>query len=294
MSQLASRSSGRRRLRKATNFVALSLTGIGTLFAIGAFLLVIGYLVVGGIRALHWGTLVEGATPMGSGGGGLRNAIVGTLILILVASCIGVPIGILGGVYQVESKNRFAGTVRFLADVLNSIPSIVIGLFVYSVVVIPIAQRHQGQGFSALAGGIAMSIIMIPIVMSTTEEILRMVPNSIREASLALGASRCRTMWRVLLPAARGGLITGVMLAVARVAGETAPLLFTAFGNVTFNIRLDKAIDALPLSIFYNATSPYDYLHQQAMAGSILLIGLIFLLSLVTRFALRSPTLAES
>ena len=138
-----------------------------------------------------------------------------------------------------------------------------------------------------------MSIIMIPIVMSTTEEILKMVPNSIREGSLALGASRCATMWRVLLPAARGGLVTGVMLAIARVAGETAPLLFTAFGNVTFNMRLDKPIDALPLSIFNNAISPYDYLHTQAMAGSLLLIGLIFILSLITRFALRRPAVSE-
>ena len=142
----------RRLIRRATNFVALSLTGLGTLLAVGAFLWVIGYLIVGGMNALHPRIFVEGPTPMGSGGGGLRNAIVGTLILIVIASCIGVPLGILGGVYQVESKNRFAGTVRFLTDVLNSIPSIVIGLFVYSVVVIPIAQRNPGQGFSALAG----------------------------------------------------------------------------------------------------------------------------------------------
>lgn len=276
----------RARLRKATNGVALTLTGVGALIAVAAFLFVIGYLIVGGFSALHLRMFVEGPTPMGTEGGGLRNAIVGTLILILVASCIGVPLGILAGIYQVESKNRFAGFVRFLADVLNSIPSIVIGLFVYSIVVIPVAQRNPGHGFSALAGGIAMSIIMIPIVMSTAEEILKMVPASMTEASLALGASRAATMWRVVLPAAKGGLITGVMLAVARVAGETAPLLFTAFGNVTFSTRLDKPIDALPLSIFNNAISPYDYLHRQAMAGSILLIGLIFLLSLITRVAL--------
>lgn len=285
---------GYRRARRVSNLASLSLLGISTLIAIGAFVFVAGYLLIEGASALHLSTFIEGPTPMGTGGGGLRNAIVGTLILLIVASCIGVPIGIVAGIYQVEANNRFARGVRFLADVLNSVPSIVIGLFVYGVVVIPIARAHEGQGFSALAGAIAMSIIMIPIVMSTTEEILRMVPRSMREASLALGASHSRTMWRVVIPAARGGLITGIMLAIARVAGETAPLLFTAFGNVAFNVRLDKPIDALPLSIFSNATSPYDYLHRQAMAGAILLIGLVFVLSLITRYALRSPNLSES
>lgn len=284
----------RMRARKTASAVALSAMGLGTIIAVGAFLFVAGYLVVGGAGAISWGMLMEGPTPMGTGGGGLRNAIVGTLILIVVASSIGVPIGIVAGIYQVEANNRFASAVRFLADVLNSIPSIVIGLFVYAVVVIPIARAREGQGFSALAGAIAMSIIMIPIVMSTTEEILKMVPRSMREASLALGASHSRTMWKVVMPAARGGLLTGVMLAIARVAGETAPLLFTAFGNVTFNVRLDKPIDSLPLSIFNNAISPYDYLHKQAMAGAILLIGLIFMLSLLARYALRSPVLSEN
>lgn len=278
----------RLKLRKVANALAIGFAGAATLMAVGALVVVLGYLVVNGFRSLHWSILTQGPTPMGTPGGGLRNALVGTLVLILVASSIGVPIGILGGVYQIESKNRFAGSVRFMTDVLNSIPSIVIGLFVYSIVVIPIAHRHTGQGFSALAGGIAMSIIMIPIVMSTTVEILRMVPQPIQEASLALGATHCTTMLRVTLPAAKSGLLTGVMLAIARVAGETAPLLFTAFGNVAFNVRLDKPIDALPLTIFNYAISPYDYLHERAMAGSVLLIGLIFLLSLLTRAALRN------
>ncbi len=230
---------------------------------------------------------------MGTPGGGLRNGIVGTLVLLGIASVIGVPLGILGGMYQIESRGRFAWTVRFFTDVLNSIPSIVIGVFVYVIVVLPTAMLHPGQGFSAMAGGIALGIIMIPTIMRTTEEILRLVPTALRDASLGLGATRWRTMWSVTLPSARSGVITGVMLALARIAGETAPLLFTAFGNVFFNVHLSHPIDALPLDIFYDATSPYDYLHTQAQAGAILLILLILILSLTVRFALRSQISEE-
>ena len=225
---------------------------------------------------------------MGVPGGGLRNGIVGTLVLLGVASTIGIPLGILGGVYQIESQGRFAWWVRFLTDVLNSIPSIVIGIFAYIVVVLPTARFHPGQGFSAFAGGIALGILMIPTVMRTTEEILRLVPVSLRDASLALGGTRWRTTWSVILPAARAGIITGIMLALARVAGETAPLLFTAFGNTFFNLRLSRPIDAIPLDIFYDATSPYDYLHHQAQAGAIILVSLILVLSLETRFVTRN------
>ena len=279
-------------MRKGTNLVGLALCSVAGILAVAALGLVVGYIVKNGYRAINWKLFIEGPTPIGTEGGGLRNAIVGTLVLLGVASCIGVPLGVLAGIYQAEANGKFARTVRFFTDVLNSVPSIVIGLFVYAVVVIPIAKMHEGHGFSALAGGIALSIIMIPIIMTATEEILKMVPRRLFEGSLALGATRFTTMFRVIVPAAKAGLITGIMLAVARVAGETAPLLFTAFGNVTFNIRLDKPIDSLPLSIFYNATSPYDYLKSQAMAGSLILIVIIAVFGLLARFSTRKSKMA--
>jgi phosphate transport system permease protein len=274
--------------RALVNRVMLGLTALATLIAVGALLIVLLYLLVRGVSSLSMKVLTQGPTPMGTSGGGLRNGIVGTLVLLGVASTIGIPLGILGGIYQIEAQGRFAWLVRFFTDVLNSIPSIVIGVFVYIVVVIPIAKLYPGQGFSAFAGGVALGILMIPTVMRTTEEMLRLVPVALREASLGLGATRWRTTWHIILPAARGGIITGIMLALARIAGETAPLLFTAFGNVVFNIRLDKPINAVPLDIFYYATSPYDYLHRQALAGAIILVSLILILSLATRFVTRN------
>lgn len=268
--------------RKAVNLAMLSLAGLATLIAIGALLWVLIYLCVRGIQAMHVSIFTEGPTPQGVPGGGLRNGIVGTGILLALASAIGLPIGILGAIYQIESKGRFAWTVRFFTDVLNSIPSIVIGLLVYVVIVVPC------HGFSAWAGGLALGIIMIPTVMRTTEEILRLVPTAMRDASLALGATRWRTMMSVTLPAARAGILTGIMLAIARVAGETAPLLFTAFGNLAFNIKLNHPIDALPLDIYEDAiASGYHYLNAQAHAGAILLVALILVLSLTTRYVLR-------
>jgi len=281
----------RRLYRKAANLIMLGLCVLATVAAAGALFAVLFYLLVRGLPTLHLSTLTESATPMGTPGGGLRNAIVGSLILVTEASLIGIPLGIMGGLYQIEGRGRFAWTVRFFTDVLNSIPSIVIGLFIYLLVVIPVAQVHPGQGFSAFAGGLALGIMMIPTVMRTTEEIVRLVPIGLRDASLALGATQARTMWSVVLPAARGGIITGVMLAVARIAGETAPLLFTAFGNVGFSTRLDKPIDALPLSIFNDAISPYDYLHQNAMTGAIMLLLLVLTMSILTRLALRGKSL---
>jgi phosphate transport system permease protein len=274
--------------RRAVNHLMLGLTMVATLIAIGVLLIVLAYLLLRGLGSLKFHTLTQGSTPMGVPGGGLLNGIVGTLILLGVASPIGIPLGIMGGIYQVESKGRFAWTVRFFTDVLNSIPSIVIGIFVYIIVVLPTARLFPGHGFSAFAGGVALGILMIPTVMRTTEEIVRLVPAALRDGSLALGATRWRTTWSIVLPAARGGIITGVMLALARIAGETAPLLFTAFGNLFFNARLDRPIAALPLDIFYDATSPYEYLHRHAFAGAIILVLLILILSLVTRFATRS------
>jgi phosphate transport system permease protein len=274
--------------RKFVNRVMLGLAALAAVIALGALLLVLLYLLIHGLRSVNLRMLTQGPTPMGVPGGGIRNGIVGTLVLLGVASVIGIPFGILGGLYQLESQGRFAWTVRFLTDVLNSIPSIVIGIFVYIIVVLPTARMYPGHGFSAFAGGVALGILMIPTVMRTTEEMLRLVPVTLRDASLALGGTRWRTSWSVDLPAARAGIITGIMLALARVAGETAPLLFTAFGNVVFNIRLSRPIDAVPLNIFYDATSPYEYLHRQAQAGAIILVSLILILSLVTRFVTRN------
>ena len=279
---------GRILYRKVVNRLMLALATLAALAALGALLVVLLYLLIHGLRSLNIRMLTQGPTPMGVPGGGIRNGIVGTLVLLGVASVIGIPLGILGGVYQIESQGRFAWTVRFLTDVLNSIPSIVIGIFVYIIVVLPTARLHPGQGLSAFAGGVALGILMIPTVMRTTEEMLRLVPVALRDASLALGGTRWRTSWSVVLPAARAGIITGIMLALARVAGETAPLLFTAFGNVFFNVRLSRPINAIPLDIFNDATSPYEYLHRQALAGAIVLVVLILLLSLITRFVTRN------
>ena len=277
--------------RRIVNLWMIGLTAVATLIAVSALLLVICYILASGFSSLNIHIFTMDATPPGTPGGGLRNAIVGTLLLIAMASVIGLPLGILGGIYQIESRGRFATTVRFFTDVLNSIPSIIIGLFVYVIVVVPTAQLHPGQAYSAFAGSIALGIIMIPTVMRTTEEILSLVPTALTEASLALGATRFRTMWSVVLPAARGGIITGVMLAMARIAGESAPLLFTSFGNNALNLDPSKATSALPLSIYYGAISSYDYLRNQAEAGAIILILIIFTMSLLTRFALRNKAL---
>ena len=280
--------SRRSRLRQARSAFMGGLAAAAAVIACVALLV---YLLIEGIGAIGLSTFTDGPVPQGQPGGGLRNGIVGTLILISVASVIGLPIGILGGIYQLETNTRFSRTLRFLTDVMNSIPSIVMGLFAYLIVVLPIAQLYPGHAFSAAAGGVALGFLMIPTIMRTTEEILRLVPVALRDASLALGAPRWRTTISVILPAARGGIITGVLLALARIAGETAPLLFTAFGNLEFNLRLDRPIDALPLNIFNYATSPYANLHQLALAGAIILIGIILTLSLVARLAVRTQTL---
>ena len=276
------------------NVVMLVLSGLAALVAVGALFLVLSYLVIKGAGSLSIAVFTEGPVPQGSPGGGLLDGIVGTLILLALASSFGIPLGILGGIYQLEHDTKFARTVRFFTDVLNSIPSIVIGLFAYVVIVLPTARFNPGHAFSAYAGGFALGILMIPTVMRTTEEILRLVPIALRDASLALGASRWRTMLSVTLPAARDGIITGVMLAMARVAGETAPLLMTAFGNLNFNVHLDRPIDSLSLNIFNYAISPFETLHNLAFAGALILIGLILTLSLIARYALGSRVHHES
>jgi phosphate transport system permease protein len=248
-----------------------------TFAAVGAVILVLtplvavfGYLVYRGIGSLNWAFLTQTPKPVGEAGGGMANAIAGSAFILLIASVIGVPFGIGAGIYLAEyGRNRFGDAIRFTADVLNGVPSIVIGIVAYGIVVL--SQRH----FSALAGGVALSLMMIPTISRTTEEMLLLVPNSLREASYGLGISRWRTTLSITLRTATSGVITGVMLAFARVAGETAPLLFTAFGNQYWNYRIDQPTAALPLQIFTYSISPFDEWHRQAWAGALVLIVLI-------------------
>ena len=292
--------------RKATNLFMLTLCGLGAGAAILVLGLVLFFLLSKGFSSLHLSLFTRLPNHMDEKQGGMEQSILGTLTLLGLASLFGLPLGILGGIYQVEARGPFASLVRFLTDVLNGIPSIVIGIFVYAAVVYPTAQAHPGTGFSAYAGGIALGILMIPTVMRTTEEILRLVPNALREASLGLGATRWRTMWSVILPAARGGVITGVMLALARIAGETAPLLFTILGNeylATHRVHILGAhlslptasapIDALPLRIYNYALNVNPDQNNMAWAGAVVLISIILVLSVAARFATRSRLLEE-
>jgi phosphate transport system permease protein len=248
-----------------------------TFAAVGAVILVLtplvavfGYLVYRGIGSVNWAFLTQTPKPVGEAGGGMANAIAGSAFILLIASVIGVPFGIGAGIYLAEyGQNRFGDVIRFTADVLNGVPSIVIGIVAYGIVVL--AQGH----FSALAGGVALSLMMIPTISRTTEEMLLLVPNSLREASYGLGISRWRTTLSITLRTATSGVITGVMLAFARVAGETAPLLFTAFGNQYWNFSMEQPTAALPLQIFTYAISPFDEWHRQAWAGALVLIVLI-------------------
>ena len=253
------------------------VNGAVTCAAAGSVILVLiplvavfGYLVYRGIGSVNWAFLTQTPKPVGEAGGGMANAIAGSAFILLLASVIGVPFGIGAGIYLAEyGRNRFGDFIRFTADVLNGVPSIVIGIVAYGIVVL--TQGH----FSALAGGVALSLMMIPIISRTTEEMLLLVPNSLREASYGLGISRWRTTLSITLRTATSGVITGVMLAFARVAGETAPLLFTAFGNQYWNFSLEQPTAALPLQIFTYAISPFDEWHRQAWAGALVLIVLI-------------------
>ncbi len=260
---------------------------IGTTYALAAIVLaplalILFYLVDKGARSLSPSFFTALPKPVGEAGGGMANAIVGTLILIGLATAMGVPIGVGAGVYLAERKRgRLATTVRFLADVLNGLPSVVMGIFAWELIVRPMGH------FSAFAGGVALAAMMVPTVTRTTEEIVRVVPNSLREAALALAYPRWRASLRVVLPAAAGGIVTGVMVAMARIAGETAPLLFTAFGNQFWSVSLNRPIAALPLQIFNYAISAYDEWHALAWAGALVLIMVILLIGMAARFATR-------
>lgn len=244
--------------------------------------LILAFLIYQGVSYVNWDFFTKMPQPVGEAGGGMANGIVGTLILIGIASLLGVPTGVAAGVYVAENGHtHLAWATRFLADVLNGVPSIVVGIFAYTLVVVPM------RTFSAVAGGFALGIMMIPVVLRTTEEMLKLVPTSLREAALALGVPRWKVTIRVALRTARAGIITGIMLAVARIAGETAPLLFTAFGNQFWSIRLDEPIAAMPLQIFTYAISPYESWHGQAWAGALVLVCLILVISVVARMAGR-------
>jgi len=259
------------------------LTGLAALLVILPLVLILVFLLYRGVSALVLNFFTQLPKPVGEPGGGMANAIVGSLILIGLAACVGVPVGILGGVYLAESRDRrLPWLVRFLADVLNGVPSIVIGIFAYTLIVLPMRR------FSALAGGFALGVIMLPIVLRTTEELVRLVPASLREAALALGIPEWKVMLRVVLPTARAGIITGVMVALARIAGETAPLLFTAFGNRFWHDGLDQPIAALPIQIFAYAIAPFDDWHRQAWAGALVLISMILVLSVLARFVTKA------
>jgi phosphate transport system permease protein len=269
--------------RRGTSIVMVTLTCLAAALAVVPLLFILGYLLKQGAGALSLGFFTNMPKPVGEEGGGMANAIVGTLMLIGIASLVGLPVGIGAGLYLAERQGtKLANLVRFLADVLNGLPSIVMGIFAWQFLVRPFGH------FSALAGGAAIGAMMIPLVTRTTEEMVRTVPQSLREAALALGYPRWRTSLQIVLRTALGGIVTGVLVAVARVAGETAPLLFTAFGNQFWSTKVTQPIAALPMQIFTYAISPYDDWHAQAWAGALVLIGLVLVISVIARFVTRS------
>jgi phosphate transport system permease protein len=268
--------------RNAKSFLASMLCSLAAFLVIAPLGLVLYYLLSRGFGSLNLAFFTHLPKPVGEVGGGMANAIVGSFELLALASVIGVPIGVLGGVYVAEyGATRTNALLRFVADVLNGVPSIIWGVVVYGLVVI------RFKSFSGYAGGVALGFMMIPLIMRTTEEVLLLVPNGYREAALALGISRWKTIVHIVMKTASKGVVTGILLALARVAGETAPLLFTAFGNRFWNRSLAEPIAALPLQIFTYAISPYDDWHRQAWAGALVLVLMIFIINLIVRFLTR-------
>ncbi len=268
--------------RKSVSGLFVAFCAASVLLALVPLAFILFFVVSQGIQALNLEFFTNMPTPVGEAGGGMGNAIVGTLILAGLGSLFAIPIGILSGVYMSEyAGTRMAAAVRFAADTLNGVPSIVVGVFVYGVAVLPFKQ------FSAIAGGLALGIMMIPIIARTTEELLLLVPSTMREGALALGATRARAVFSVVLPAAAPGIVTGVVLALARIAGETAPLLFTSFNNRYFTASLTQPISSLTVQVFTYAISPYEDWHRQAWAGALVLVALVFVCSLLARLATR-------
>ncbi len=269
---------GRRRRRRIVNVVMLGMTAVFTAVSVSILFFVLGYLVVNGGRSVNVAFFTELPRPAGEAGGGMANALVGSAKLLGIAAITGLPIGFLAGLYLSEfAGRRSAAIVRYAADLLNGMPSIVIGIFVYSLVVLPMKQ------FSTLAGGLALGMMMIPIMTRSSEEFLRAVPRSLREASLALGASRAVTIVRVVVPAASRGIVTAAMLGLARVAGETAPLLFTSLSNAFWSEGLLNPTASLPVMIYNYAVSPYDDWHRQAWAAGLVLLTLVLAANLAAR-----------
>jgi len=269
--------------RRLVSQIMIALTFVAALVAVLPLTLITWHLLRQGASSINRDFFLHMPKPTGDAGGGMANAIVGTGVLVLIASVVGLPVGIFAGLYLAEQRGaRLATGVRFLSDVLNGLPSIVLGIFAWGLLVRPF--KH----FSALAGGMALAAMMIPLVTRTTEEMIRLVPVSMREAALALGYTKWRTSLGIVLRTAMPGIVTGVLLAVARIAGETAPLIFTAFGNNFWSVSPFKPIAALPMQIYYYATSPYDDWHAQAWAGALVLLGLVLVISVAARFATRS------
>lgn len=267
--------------RNIVNKVMLTVTGICTVITASVLFLILGYLVVNGWRSVDWNFFTKLPLSPGETGGGVANAIVGSFLIISIAAVIGIPVGFLGGVYLAEFGGKTVPMmVRYTADLLNGVPSIVIGIFAWTVIVVP--MHH----FSAWAGGFALSLMMIPIGLRATEQFLRGVPNSLREGSLALGASKTRTILSVVVPAARQGILTGMILGVARVAGETAPLLFTSLNNQFWATSLNQPTASLPVLIYNYAISAYDDFHREAWAAGLVLLVLVLIANIASRWVL--------
>jgi phosphate transport system permease protein len=267
--------------RVAVNNVMLALTGLCTVLTVSVLFLILGFLLWNGWRSLDWDFFTKLPRAAGETGGGMANAIVGSGIMILIAVIIGVPVGFLGGIYLAEfGGGTLAFLVRYTADLLNGVPSIVIGIFAWTVLVVP--MHH----FSAWAGGFALSLMMIPIGLRSTEHFLRSVPNSLREGSLALGANKSRTILAVVVPAAKQGILTGMILGVARIAGETAPLLFTSLNNQFWSDKLTEPTASLPVMIYTHAISPYEDWHRQAWAAGLVLLALVLIANITARWIL--------
>ena len=282
---MKTRRSGNYTWRKIKSALASAIAFISAVLVIAPLGPVFFHLVVNGASSLNWDFFTKLPAPVGAVGGGMVNAIVGSLELLALAGAIGIPIGVLGGVYLAEyGSARINSVLRFLADVLNGVPSITWGVVVYGMVVL------RFKGFSTYAGGLALGLIMIPLILRTTEEVILLVPNGYREAALALGVSRWKTIVHIVMKTASKGIITGILLALARVGGETAPLLFTAFGNRFWNHSLSQPIAALPLQIFTYAISPYDDWHRQAWAGALVLVTGVFCVNILVRILTRGHT----
>lgn len=270
----------RNHLRRLASSVIVLLCGLSVVLALVPLALILFYVVTQGITSLNVAFFTQMPRPVGEAGGGMANAIVGSLIVTGLGAVFAIPVGVMSGIYAAEyAGSRLASLSRFAADTLNGVPSIVIGVFVYGIVVLPF------QRFSALAGGVALGIMMIPLIMRTTEELLRLVPQTLREGALALGATRARAVFTVVVPAALPGIITGILLALSRIAGETAPLLFTSFNNRFFSTDPTQPISTLTVQVYTYAISPYPDWHRQAWAGALVLVTIVLSCSLLARLA---------